>query len=162
MYMFIHGRPVCTYCMCYCGICVCILGCSEGRWEVCVCACTVHRWMLLIPVFFGVQSGISAVSSPHPQTHIHAHTHIRVWQQHPSAWPWLPPSLSSWHSLWVGWEHTLITHWYFSRGVLWGFKPVAADGHSWEGLVSLGDSRAGGECVSLYVFVHTCLWKSLS
>lgn len=92
--------------------------------------------MLLIPVFFRVQSGISAVSSPHPHTQIHTHT--RVWHQHPSACPWLPPSLSSWQSLWMGWEHTH-THRFFSRVVLQGTKPVSADGHSWEGLVSLGD-----------------------
>ncbi len=42
--------------------------------ERCVCACTVHQWMLLIPVFFGVQSGISAVSSPHPHTNTCTHT----------------------------------------------------------------------------------------
>lgn len=128
------------------------------------CVCTAHQRMLLIPVFFGLQP--ESQLSAHPTlTHKYAHTHIRVWLQHLSACPWLPSSLSSWHSLWVGWEgaHTY-SHWWFSRGALGGSKPITADGHSWEGLVSLGDIGTAGICVSLcaHVFVkipvlnHAC------
>lgn len=52
--------------------------------------------------------------------------------------PFIPKQLTQ--SLGGMRKHTnMLTHWCFSTGVLQVSKPVAADGHSWEGLVSLGD-----------------------
>lgn len=52
-------------------------------------------------------------------------------------------------------KHTnTLTHWCFSRGVLQVSKPVAADGHSWEGLVSLGDRHNRSICVLVFLCAH--------
>lgn len=52
--------------------------------------------------------------------------------------PFIPEQLTQ--SLGGMGKHTnMLTHWCFSRGVLQVSQPAAADGHSWEGLVSLGD-----------------------
>lgn len=102
--------------MSYWGIRVCISSRSVGWWEV----CALHQRMLLIPGFFGLQP--ESQLSPRPTL-----AHIRAWHQRcqrPAAADglWRPPRR-------------------FGRGAFWGRKVVAADGHSWAGLVSAGDSE---------------------
>lgn len=71
-----------------------------------VCVCIWHYSMLLIPVFFWVQCGTSAVSSPHPDTDRQTDTHIQGVALISLCMPQISRCLSSWHNLWVGWEHT--------------------------------------------------------